>query len=48
MQSCHLEVDPLKPIFKCNNFPVILIDQCVKTFLSKIFAPERTVPKKIL
>ena len=48
-QICSLEVDQLRHIFKCNNCPVTLIDQCVKTFLNKIFVPERTLitfPKK--
>ena len=49
MQSFHLEVEQLRQIFKCNNYPVALIDQCVKTFLNKIYVPKRiliTVPKK--
>ena len=49
MQSFHVEVDQLRQIFKYNSYPVTLIDQCVKTFLNKIFVPKRTlitVPKK--
>ena len=49
MQSFHLEVDQLRQIFKCNNYPVTLIDKYVKTFFNKIFVPKRTlttVPKK--
>ena len=49
MQSFHLEVEQLRQTFKCNNYPVGLIDQCVKTFLNKIYVPKRiliTVPKK--
>ena len=49
MQSFHLEVEQLQHIFKCNNYPVGLIDQCVKTFFNKIYLPKRiliTVPKK--
>ena len=49
MQSFHLEVEQLRQIFKCNNYPVGLIDQCVKTFLNKIYVLKRnliTVPKK--
>ena len=49
MQSFHLEVEQLRQIFKCNNYPVALIDQCIKTFLNKIYVPKRiliTVPKK--
>ena len=51
MQSFHLEVDQLRQIFKCNSYPVTLIDQCVETFLNKIFVPKRTlvtVPKKYI
>ena len=32
MQSSHLEVEQLRQIFKCNSYPVGLIDQCLKTF----------------
>ena len=38
-----------RPVFQCNNYPVNLIDQCVKTFLNKISVPKRasiTVPKR--
>ena len=48
MQSFHLEVE-LRQIFKCNNYPVGLIDQCIQTFLNKIYVLKRiliTVPKK--
>ena len=46
MQSFHLEVEQLRQVFKCNYYPVTLIDQCV---LNKICVPKRiliTVPKK--
>ena len=33
----------LRQIFKWNSYPVTLIDQCVKTFLNKIFIPKRTL-----
>ena len=49
MQSFHLEVEQLRQIFKCNNYPVGLIDQCVKTFLNRIYVPKRiliALPKK--
>ena len=48
MQSFHLEVEQLRQIFKSNNYRVGLIDQCVKTFLNKIYMPKRiliTLPK---
>ena len=41
MQSFHLEVEQLRQIFKCNNYPVGLIDQYLKTFLNKIYVPKR-------
>ena len=31
-QSFHLEVEQLRQIVKCNNYPLGLMDQCVKTF----------------
>ena len=40
MQSFHLEVEQLRQIFKCNNYPVGLIDECVKTFLNRIYVPK--------
>ena len=51
MQSFHLEVEQLRQILKCNNYPVGLIDQCVKTFFNKIYVSKRiliTVPKKVV
>ena len=49
--SFHLELDRLRQIFKFNNYPVTLLDQCVKTLLNEIFVPKRaliTVPKKYI
>ena len=49
MQSFHLEVEHLRQIFKCNNYPVGLMDQCEDLFLNKNYVPKRTlitVPKK--
>ena len=43
MQSFRLEVDQLRQIFKCNNYPVTLIDQCVLRPLNKVFGPKRTL-----
>ena len=51
MQSFHLEVEQLRQIFKCNNYPIGLIDHCFKTFLNRIYVPKRiltTVPKKYI
>ena len=49
MQSFHLEVEQLRQIFKCNNYPVGLTVQCDNTFLNKTYVPKRiliAVPKK--
>ena len=38
-------------IFKCNSYPVNIIDQCIKKFLDKLYVPKHivpTVPKKLL
>ena len=51
LRSFHLEADQLQQIFKCNNYPDTLIDQCLQTFLNKIFVAKRTsitVPKKYI
>ena len=49
MQSFDLEAEQLRQIFKCNTYPVGLIDQCINTFLNKIYVPKIiliTVPTK--
>ena len=51
MENFHIEVELLRSIFKCNNYPVYIIDQCIKKFLDKLYIPKRvvsTVPKKEL
>ena len=51
MENFHIEVELLKSIFKCNNYPVNVMDQCVKKFLDKLYVPKQivpTVPKKEL
>ena len=52
MENFHLEVELLRSIFKCNNYPVvIIIDQCIKKFFGKLYIPKQivpTVPKKEL
>ena len=30
MENFHLEVEHLRSIFKCNSYPVNIIDQCIK------------------
>ena len=51
MENIHIEVELLRSIFKCNNYPVNIIDQCIKKFLDKLYVPKQivpTVPKKEL
>ena len=51
MENFHIEVEHLRSIFKCNNYPVNIIDQCIKKFLDKLYVPKQivlTVPKKEL
>ena len=31
-------------IFKCNSYPVNIIDQCIKKFLEKLYVPKQIVP----
>ena len=44
MENCHIEVELLRSIFKCNSYPVNIIDQCIKKFLDKLYAPKQIVP----
>ena len=49
MENFHVEVEHLRSILKCNNYPVIIIDQCIKKFLEKLYVPKQivlTVPKR--
>ena len=42
-QILHLEVHQSRQIFKCNNYTVTLIEQCVKAFSNTTFVPKRTL-----
>ena len=44
MEHFHIEVELLRSVFKCNNYPVNIIDQCIKKFLDKLYAPKQIVP----
>ena len=44
MENFHLEVEDLRSIFKCNNYPVNIIYQCIKKFLDKVYVPKLIVP----
>ena len=51
MENIHVEVEMLRSIFKCKNYPVNIIDQCIKKSLDKLYVPKHivpTVPKKEL
>ena len=50
-QSFHCELQNFKQIFCLNGYPISLIDNCIRTFLGKIFSPKPIVhscSKKIL
>ena len=50
-QSFHCELQNFKQIFSLNGYPTSLIDNCISTFLDKIFSPKPLVhfcSKKIL
>ena len=40
----NIEVERLRSIFKCNNYPVNIIDQCIKKFLEKLYFPKQIIP----
>ena len=44
MENFHIEVELLRIIFKCNNYPVNIIDQCIKKFFDKFCVPKQIVP----
>ena len=49
MENFHIEVELLRSIFKCNNYTVNIIDQCIKKLFDKLYVPKQivpTVPKK--
>ena len=41
MENFHIEVELLRSIFKCNNYPVNIIDQCIKKFFDKFYVPKQ-------
>ena len=44
MKNFHIRVEQPRCIFKCNNNPVNIIDQCIKMFLDKLYVPKQIVP----
>ena len=37
MENFHIEVEHLRSILKCNNYPANIIDQCIKILLDKLY-----------
>ena len=51
MENVYIEVEQLRSIFKYNNYPVNIVDQCIKKFLGKLYVAKQivsTVSKKDL
>ena len=44
IENGHVEVEHLRGIFKCNNYSINIIDQCIKKFLNKLYIPKQIVP----
>ena len=44
MENFYIEVELLRSIFKYNNFPVNITDQCIKKLLDKLHVPKEIVP----
>ena len=44
MENFHTEVEHLRSNFKCNNYLVNIIDQCIKKLLDKLYVPKQIVP----
>ena len=43
MENFYIEVERLRSILKYNNYPVNMIDQCIKKFLEKFYVPKQIV-----
>ena len=44
MENFHIEIELLRSSFKCNNYPVNIIDQCIKKFFDKLYVSKQIVP----
>ena len=40
MENVHIEAELLRIIFKYNNYPVNIIDQCIKKFFDNLYVPN--------
>ena len=50
-ENFHIEVELQRSIFKCNKYPVNIIDECIKKLFDKLYVRKQivpTVPKKEL
>ena len=43
-KTFHFEIDHLKNILIKNNYPLNVIDSCIKSFLNKLYTPKVGVP----
>ena len=41
IENFHIEVELLRSIFKCNNYHINIIDQCIKKFFEKFYVLNR-------
>ena len=44
MENMHIEVELLRSNFKCSNYPVNIINQCIKKFLDNLYVPKQILP----
>ena len=44
MENFDIEVEHLRNIFKCKNYPINIIDQYTKKFLGKLYVIKQIVP----
>ena len=50
-EKLDIEVEHLRRIFRCNNYPVSILDQCTKKFFDKLYVPKQIaliLPKRKL
>ena len=44
MENFYIEVEYLRSLFKCSNYLVKIIDQCIEKFFDKLYVPKQIVP----
>ena len=45
MENLHIEVELLRSNFKCNDYLVNIINQCIKKFLDNLYLPKQILPE---